>query len=67
MPLKTIGDSALNMCYQLESVTIPKSVKKIRENAIRSGLNPKLKIKVVRGSYAQKWAKRNNVLYTFIK
>ncbi|MCI8860707.1 MAG: leucine-rich repeat domain-containing protein [Lachnospiraceae bacterium] len=67
--LKTIGESALNMCYQLENVTIPKSVKKIGENAIRSGIstNPKLKLKVVRGSYAQKWAKRNNIPYSYIK
>lgn len=67
--LKTIGESALNMCYQLESVTIPKSVKKIGENAIRSGIvtNPNLKLKVVRGSYAQKWAKRNNIPYSYVK
>ena len=64
--LKTIGTSAFSLCSQLESVTIPKSVKKIEGN-IFFDASDKLKLKVVRGSYAQKWAKRNNIPYSYIK
>ena len=68
--LKTIGRNAFNNCNELKSVTIPKSVTKIGENAFGSWswcVGMGLKLKVVRGSYAQKWAKTNNIPYSYIK
>lgn len=66
--LKTIQYRAFENCIQLKSMVIPKSVKKIEENPFYSwggGMN--VKLKVFRGSYAEKWAKKNKIPYTYMK
>lgn len=66
--LKTIQYRAFENCIQLKSVVIPKSVKKIEEGAFYSWSgNISVKLKVSRGSYAEKWAKKNKIPYTYMK
>jgi uncharacterized repeat protein (TIGR02543 family) len=63
--VKSIGHYAFSDCTSLTSVVIPSSVKNIGKRAFARC--PKLKLKVYKNSYAQKYAKKNKILYTLIK
>ncbi len=66
--LKTIQYRAFENCIQLTSVTFPKSLKKIVENPFYSWSGSiNVTLKVSRGSYAEKWAKKNKIPYTYLK
>ena len=57
-----IGDGAFEYCRSLKNVNIPASVKKIRDSSF-DYCSKKLKIHTPEGSYAEKYAKANNIKY----
>ena len=54
-----IGDNAFEQALQLTDVYIPDTTKYIADSAF--SINPDLTIHGVKGSYAQKWAKKHKV------
>lgn len=59
-----IGDRAFYDCYALESVTIPASVGFIGEDVFTNC--QKLTLYLEKGSYAEEYAKENNLKYEYI-
>lgn len=59
--VKTIGVSAFKDCTNLASITIPESVTSIKYRAFKNC--PKLTIKGVSGSYAEEYAKDNDIAF----
>jgi hypothetical protein len=57
--LLNIGEGAFSECPELQEISIPKSVKNIETPAFLE--NPYLEIQVVTGSYAETYAKENNI------
>lgn len=63
--VKSIGESAFKFC-DLKSITIPESVKKIGKSAFNYWDSDFI-IYGKKGSYAQKYAKKNNIAFSWIK
>ena len=59
--LTKIGDEAFSGCTGLTSVTIPAGVKKIDWSVFRDC--PNLTIHAPAGSYAEEFAKKNNIRF----
>ena len=59
--VKEIGENAFRECENLEKVKIPASVEKIGENAFLD--SEKVEIITPKNSYAEKYAKENNIPY----
>ena len=59
--VKEIGENAFRECENLEKVKIPASVEKIGENAFLG--SEKVEIITPKNSYAEKYAKENNIPY----
>ncbi len=63
--LKTIEYGAFWCCENLQKVSIPKSVRNIGQK-IFFGCNKDLVLKVCKGSYAEIYAKENNIKYSYV-
>ena len=59
-----IGDHAFVFCESLESVTIPNSVTSIEDDTFRYCKN--IMIHCYKNSYAEEYAKKNNIPYKII-
>lgn len=59
-------DCCFVSCPNLEAVVIPKSIKKMDEVEFRD-CKAKVTLYVEKGSYAEKWAKKNDVRYEYGK
>ena len=64
--MKKIPDYAFADCGDLKTVTIPKSVKKIGYGIFQTH-EKNVTIKGYKGSYAQSYAKKNNIKFKEIK
>lgn len=62
--LKTLGAEAFTECSSLESLTLPQSLVLIGDDAFS---DCPVKLVVYKDSYAEKWAKENNVEYEVIE
>ena len=60
--VKSIAEQAFVDCFNLKSVTIPGSVTSIGEGIF----NGDSVLKVVKGSYAETYAKENNIKYVYV-
>ena len=60
----SIGEDAFALCYRLPRLTIPKSVTSIGPNAFYDCKN--LTLTVAKGSFAEQYAKENDIPYEYI-
>ncbi|MDR3309719.1 MAG: leucine-rich repeat protein [Oscillospiraceae bacterium] len=63
--LKSIGRYAFSQCYKLKDITIPAGVTEIGEGALNGG-GTDLTVHGAAGSYAEAYAKENNIPFTAI-
>lgn len=66
--LTSIGSKAFTECASLQSVVLPKSLVEIGEDAFKEDPEERpVKLIVYKDSYAEKWAKENDVEYEVIE
>lgn len=64
--LESIGNYAFTCCFSLRSIELPESVRNIGESVFgRNFVNNNSNIILVRGSYAETYAKENNLTYEY--
>ena len=68
--VEEIGQCAFEGCQNLKTVHLPASLKKIKNRPVEDGSPrttfegcPNVKALVIKGSYAEKYCRRNNILY----
>ena len=64
--MKEIPMYSFSYCFELENITVPKSVKKIDSWAFQRVMD-NITVKGYKGSYAQSYAKKNNIKFKVIK